>query len=413
MATPTPPAIHAIATMDTKGDEITFIAHTIRAAGATVITVDVGTQSPPSITPDIHRETIAAHHPSGPAAVLNKTDRGQAVTAMSQALTAFMLNQHAQNKISGVIGIGGSGGTALIAPAMRALPVGLPKLLVSTVASGNVAQYVGASDIAMMYSVTDVAGLNRVSKIVLANAARAIAAMATPATDSQDQSDRPAIGLTMFGVTTPCVTAVRKSLEPRYDCLTFHATGTGGQAMEKLVESGLIDAGVIDVTTTEVADLVAGGVFACLPTRFDVILQKRIPYVLSVGALDMVNFGPRETVPAKYAHRKFHVHNPQVTLMRTTPEENRAAATFIAEKLNRAAAPFTLLIPENGVSALDAKGQPFWDEEADAALFDTLESTIHSGPNRKIHRLPHHINDPAFAEALVSAFSDVARAPRP
>jgi uncharacterized protein (UPF0261 family) len=482
MATPTPPAIHAIATMDTKGEEIGFIASIIRATGADVVTVDVGTLSPPTVAPGIARETVAARHPGGAAAVLGKTDRGQAVAAMSDALTAFILKQHAQGKIAGVIGIGGSGGTALIAPAMRALPVGLPKLLVSTVASGNVAQYVGASDIAMMYSVTDVAGLNRVSRVVLGNAARAIAGMVqvtdlgTPPADqlqgrpvgrvltkmgrtsrervvealmeqkksglrlgeilvrmgyvspgdlesalvaqkgaapsTASLSDRPAIGLTMFGVTTPCVTAVRKALEPTYDCLTFHATGTGGQAMEKLVESGLIDAGVIDVTTTEVADFIAGGVFPCLPSRFDILLQKRIPFVLSVGALDMVNFGPREIIPAKYAGRKFHVHNPQVTLMRTNVEENQAAATFIAQKLNRATAPFTLLIPEHGVSALDIEGGPFHDPAANRALFDTLESAIEKSPGRLVRRLPHHINDPHFANALVQAFTDLVPNPR-
>jgi uncharacterized protein (UPF0261 family) len=325
----------------------------------------------------------------------------------------------------GLRGGGGWGGTALIAPAMRALPVGLPKVLVSTVASGNVAPYVGASDIAMMYSVTDVAGLNRVSRVVLGNAAKAIAGMAAGAAGADParargymgggpaSGERPAVGLTMFGVTTPCVTAVRKALEDRYDCLTFHATGTGGQAMEKLVESGLIDGGVIDVTTTEVADLLVGGVFACLPSRFDVILQKRVPYVLSVGALDMVNFGARETVPAKFARRKFHVHNPQVTLMRTTAEENRQFARFIAGKVNRAGGPFVLLIPQKGVSALDAEGGAFWDPEADGALFEGLENGIEKGPGREVRRLPYHVNDPEFAEALVVAFFQVARASRP
>jgi uncharacterized protein (UPF0261 family) len=407
----TTPSIYALATMDTKGEEIDFIAEQIRAAGARVVTVDVGTKDPSATRPDIPRETVAAHGTN----VLGKTDRGQAVAAMADALVSFILSEHAAGKISGVIGVGGSGGTALIAPAIRALPVGLPKVLVSTVASGNVAPYVGCSDIAMIFSVTDVAGLNRVSRVVLANAARAIAGMVCNRPTQAAASETRAIGMTMFGVTTPCVTAVRKTLEADHtcDCLTFHATGTGGQAMEKLVESGLIDGGVIDVTTTEVADFIAGGIFACLPSRFDVILERRIPFVLSLGAMDMVNFGARETVPARFEGRKFHIHNPQITLMRTTPDENRQCARFIASKLNRAAAPWTLLIPEKGVSALDAQGQPFWDPAADAALFGELESLIEKRPGREIRRLPHNINDPQFAQALVSAFLDAARAPRP
>jgi len=397
------PTIYAIATMDTKGEEIDFIAARIRAAGARALTVDVGTKDPATTRPDIPRETVASHSTN----VLGKSDRGQAVAAMADALTAFLRAEHAAGKISGVIGVGGSGGTALIAPALRALPVGLPKVLVSTVASGNVAPYVGATDIAMIYSVTDVAGLNRVSKIILANAARAVTAMASaPAPTTPLPPDKPAVGLTMFGVTTPCVTAVRKTLETNHDldCLTFHATGTGGQAMEKLVESGLIDGGIIDVTTTEVADLVAGGIFAALPTRFDPILQKQIPFVLSLGAMDMVNFGARDTVPAKYGDRKFHIHNPQITLMRTTPEENKQCARFIASKLNRATSPWTLLIPEQGISALDAKGQPFWDPNANTALFTELESTLETNSSRQIRRLPLHINDPQFAQELVQSF---------
>jgi uncharacterized protein (UPF0261 family) len=400
--------IYAIATMDTKGEELAFVADQIRRAGGTVTTVDVGTKDAPQVKPDIPREAFAS-------AALGHTDRGQAVAAMAVALKDFLLVEHAAGKISGVIGLGGTGGTALISPAMRALPVGLPKLLVSTVASGHTAQYVGCSDVTMMYSVTDVAGLNRVSRVILANAARAITGMAAAPTQDSALGNQhsPVVAMTMFGVTTPCVTAVRHAMEQRgHDCLTFHATGTGGQAMEKLVESGLV-CGVIDVTTTEVADYIAGGIFPCLPTRFDAILDKRIPFVLSLGALDMVNFGPRESVPAKYEGRQFHIHNPQITLMRTTPEENAAAGRFIAEKLNRSTAPLTLLIPEGGVSLLDAPGQPFWDPQADAALFGELERVLVQTPQRKLRRLPCNINDPAFAAALVEAYQEVARASRP
>lgn len=392
--------VYAVATMDTKGVEIAFVAERLRACGVEVVTVDVGTMSPPSIAPDIPREQVAAS-----ASVdnpLGKSDRGQAVTAMSAALVEFLKAEHSVGKVAGVIGIGGGGGTALITPAMRALPVGVPKVMVSTMASGNVGPYVDCSDLTMMYSVVDVAGINSVSRRVLANAAHAIAGMVQHSLPSV--TEKPTLGMTMFGVTTPCVDAVRKSLEIRgYDCLVFHATGSGDRAMENLVRSGLIQ-GVIDVTTTAVADEVVGGVLACGPNRFNAILDARVPYVLSVGALDMVNFGARETVPPQFAGRKLHVHNAQVTLMRTTPEENRQFARWIADKLNRSTASLTLLIPELGISTIDAVGQPFHDPIADAALFDELERSIQMTEQRKVKRLPLHINDPAFAAALVEEF---------
>jgi uncharacterized protein (UPF0261 family) len=328
---------------------------------------------------------------------------------MGEALVEFLRREHSAGTVAGVLGIGGSGGTALIAPALRALPVGLPKVLVSTVASGNTAPYVGCSDITMMYSVVDVAGLNRVSRQVLGNAAHAMAGMVLHAASAVTEKQRPAVGMTMFGVTTPCVDAVRRRLEESlgFECLVFHATGAGGRAMEKLVESDLLG-GVLDVTTTEVADEVVGGVFPAGPARFDAIIEKRVPYVLSVGALDMVNFGAKETVPEQFRGRRLHVHNSQVTLMRTTPQENRQFAAWIAAKLNRSVAPVTLLIPEGGVSALDAPGQPFYDREADRALFESLEEHIWQTDTRRIVRLPHHINDPAFAEALVQAFQEIS-----
>jgi uncharacterized protein (UPF0261 family) len=389
--------------MDSKGAEIAFVAEEVRRAGAAVVTIDVGTKDPPTCPPDVPRTIVARHHPRGAEACLGQSDRGQAVTAMSEALTAFLLAEHAVGKVAGVIGIGGTGGTALITAAMRALPVGLPKLMVSTVGSGNTVPYVGACDITMMHSVVDVAGLNRVTMQVLANAAHAIAGMALTAPPSQGEA-RPTVGMTMFGVTTPCVTAVRTALEARgYECLVFHATGTGGQSMEKLVASGLIT-GVLDVTTTEVADEVVGGVFPAGPARFDMILEKKIPYVMSLGALDMVNFGAMATVPPQFKDRKLHVHNANVTLMRTTAQENIAFARWIASKVNRGTAPLTILIPEKGVSMLDAPGQAFYDASADAALFDELEREVAPAPFRHVRRLPMHMNDPAFAEALVEAF---------
>lgn len=321
---------------------------------------------------------------------------------MSEALVRYLSVEHAAGRVAGVIGIGGSGGTALITAAMRALPIGVPKLMVSTVASGNTAPYVDCSDLTMMYSVVDVAGLNVVSRRVLANAAHAMAGMV--AHQPPAGQTRPALGMTMFGVTTPCVTAVREALEARgFDPLVFHATGAGGRAMEKLVESGMIE-GVLDITTTEVADEVVGGVFPAGPARFDAILTRRIPYVLSVGAVDMVNFGAKETVPERFAGRRLHMHNAQVTLMRTTPDENREIARWIARKLNRATSPVVVMIPEAGVSMIDAPGQPFHDPEADAALFEELESQLQQDDLRRIIRRPNHINDPEFAAGLVDEF---------
>ncbi len=401
--------VYAVATMDTKGRELEYVAERLRATGLPVATIDVGTMDPPTVAPDIDRNTVGSFHPTdvGRGAALSRSDRGRAITAMGEALEVFLRREYDSGRVAGVIGIGGSGGTALITTAMRALPVGLPKLMVSTVASGNTAAYVGSSDIALMYSVVDIAGLNAVSRRVLGNAAHAMAGMVRFPTPPA--GDKPTLGMTMFGVTTPCVTAVREALEALgFDCLVFHATGTGGRSMEKLVEAGLIR-GVLDITTTEVADEVVGGILPAGPHRFEAILRARIPYVLSLGALDMVNFGAIESVPQPFRDRRLHAHNAQVTLMRTTAEENRRCARWIASKLNRAEAPFGILIPEHGVSAIDAPGQPFHDPEADAALFDELEATIVPAPGRSIRRLPLHINDPAFARALVDAFLELDR----
>jgi uncharacterized protein (UPF0261 family) len=384
--------------MDTKSEEIAYVRDCLRRAGCDVKTVDVGTQSPPTVEPDVTRAEVVGR----PGFVSQHTDRGQAVAAMSEAFTRYLIGEYETGRLAGVIGIGGSGGTALITAAMRALPIGLPKLILSTVASGNTAPYVDCSDITMMYTVVDVAGLNAVSRRILANAANAMAGMVQH--DAPVAETRPAIGMTMFGVTTPCVTAVREALSERgFDCLVFHATGTGGRAMEKLVDSGLIQ-GVLDITTTEVADEVVGGVFPAGPERFDKIIDRRIPYVMSLGALDMVNFGSMETVERRFAGRRLHVHNAQVTLMRTTPEENREIARWIARKLNRATAPVVLLIPEKGVSMIDAPGQPFYDPAANASLFEELEARVNQDEIRRIIRLPYHINDKAFAEQLVNEF---------
>jgi uncharacterized protein (UPF0261 family) len=290
---------------------------------------------------------------------------------------------------------------------MRRLPIGVPKMMVSTVASGDVKPYVGPSDICMMYSVTDISGINRISEKVLANAAHAIAGMIAYSKKEKEET-RPALGLTMFGLTTPCVQAVCKHLEGRYDCIVFHATGTGGQSMEKLVDSGLL-AGVIDVTTTEIADELVGGVLTAGPTRLDIFSKKQIPYVGSCGALDMVNFWAMETVPGQFRTRVLYKHNPNVTLMRTTPEEMARIGRFIAEKLNRMQGPVRFLIPEGGVSGIDAPGKPFWDPAADKVLFDSISTGMRQSANRRLIRVASHINDPAFAEALVANFNDIAQ----
>jgi len=292
---------------------------------------------------------------------------------------------------------------------MRALPVGLPKVMVSTMASGDTRPYVGSSDICMMYSITDVQGINRISERVLANAAHALAGMIMHPPLAM-QSARPALGLTMFGVTTPCVQAVTKLIDDRYDCLVFHATGVGGQSMEKLADSQLL-AGVLDISTTEIADEVAGGTLSAGPSRLDVFARHAIPWVGSCGALDMVNFGPWDTVPERFKGRRLYRHNPTVTLMRTTPDECRAIGEFLVRKINAMRGPVRFLIPEGGVSALDRPGQPFHDPDANRVLFETIETGFRSSPDRHLIRLPHHINDEAFAKALVDAWTELSRPP--
>jgi len=396
-------AVYVVGTADTKDAELRYVRDVVAARELDTVLVDVGTSGHRS-TADVTPDQIAAFHPDGPQAV-RSDDRGTAVAAMALALERFVVANEAD--IGGLVALGGSGGTALVSPAMRALPVGRPKVLVSTVASGNVAPYVGPADIAMMYAVTDVAGLNRISRQVLGNAANAIAGMvANPVPARAD--DRPAVGLTMFGVTTPVVTQLVATLGERYDPLVFHATGTGGQSMEKLVDSGLV-AGVLDITTTEVADLVVGGVFPATEDRLGAIQRTGVPYVGSCGALDMVNFGAPDTIPARFDDRLFHVHNPQVTLMRTTADENAEFARFLAARLNQCPGPVRFLLPERGVSALDADGKPFWDPTADEALFAILEQLVEQTERRRLVRVPHHINDAEFGDAVLDAFAEVTR----
>ena len=404
--------VYAIATMDTKGIELAYVVERLTAAGHSVVSVDVGTLHEPVCTPDIDRLQVARCHPNGEEAVLNQTDRGQAVASMSVALERFIEQEYAAGRIAAAIGLGGTGGTALIAPALRGLPIGLPKVLISTVAAGNVAAYVGCSDLLMFPSIVDVAGVNRVSRKVFSNAVGALSGMLA-VQGEEISTGRPTVAMTMFGVTTPCVDLVRKLLEARgFDCLVFHATGVGGRTMEKLVEAGYLQ-GVLDITTTEVADQVVGGIFPAGIGRFDAILAARIPYVVSVGALDMVNFAAADSVPTQFIGRRLHGHNPNITLMRTTADENRQFARWMAAKFNRSQSPLTILLPQLGISSLDAPGQPFHDPVADEALFAELELAIQTTEDRVVRRLDLHINDAAFAKALVAAFENSWNASHP
>lgn len=394
--------IHVVGTADTKGEELAFIADRIAALGARPVLVDVGTQAA-EIAVDVTAAEVAAHGPGGTAEALASGDRGRAVSAMMEA---FALFARMRDDIDGIIGIGGGGGTSIVTAGMRELPLGLPKVMVSTLASGDVSPYLGVSDIVMVPSITDLAGLNRISRVVLANAAEAVVAMGG---DRREDADaRKAIGLTMFGVTTPCVTAIAAELRGSYDCLVFHATGTGGRTLEKLADSRMLD-GIIDITTTEVCDLLLGGVLPAGEDRFDAVGRTRLPYVGSVGALDMVNFWAPETVPERYRSRLLYRHNANVTLMRTTADECRRIGEWIGHKLSACEGPVHFLIPEKGVSALDIEGGAFFDPTADAVLFDAIESGMAPAPNRRIERLPLHINDPEFARAAAAAFLDIAR----
>lgn len=394
--------VYVVGTLDTKAAELAYAKQAVLAAGAEALLIDVGTRQAGG-TADVSAAEIAAYHPGGAAAVLGLADRGQAVSAMARALTGFLATR---DDIGAVLGLGGTGNTALVSEAMRALPIGVPKLMVSTIASGNTAPYVGPNDIAMMYSVVDVAGLNAISRKIIGNAAHAAAGMALNEVRPA-RTDKPGLGMTMFGVTTPCVTQVREAMERTHEVYVFHATGVGGRSMEKLADSGLV-AGLIDATTTEVPDLLFGGVFPATQDRFGAVIRTKLPYVGSVGAVDMVNFGARDTVPAQFRERRLHVHNAQVTLMRTTPEENRRIGEFIVERLNRMEGPMRFLLPLRGVSAIDAPGQPFHDPLADEALFTAICSGWKSAPNRRLVELDAHVNDPAFAAALVENFHAIS-----
>ena len=396
-------------TFDTKGRELKFIRDRLKALGVATRTVDLSTSGKLS-TADVTPLQVASMHPGGTSTVFS-ADRGQAVTAMAEAFARWIAREP---RIGGIISAGGSGGTTLATAGMRALPVGIPKIMVSTVAAGDVRAYVGATDVVMFHSVADVQGLNSIMELVLSNAAHALAGMIAQmptreAYEAKRKIARPALGITMFGVTTPCVQAVTKRLEGDYDCLVFHATGIGGRAMEALGDSGML-AGFLDITTTEVADMLVGGILPADHDRFGAPIRTGLPYVGSAGALDMVNFGPRESVPARFQNRKFVIHNPNVTLMRTTRDENRAAGEWIGQRVNQMGGPVRFLLPEGGVSMLDRPGAPFHDPEADAALFEAIEKTVRPTSKRGVERVRANINDTAFVDAVVDAFDSISPA---
>ena len=391
--------IAILGTMDTKGVEHGFVADLVRQRGHNILIIDVGTLEEPKLKPDISRTEVATAAGVDLAQLVAKRDRGAAVTAMSKGAPIVLAKLAEEKRIDGVISLGGGGGTAIATAAMRALPVGFPKLMVSTLASGNVAPYVGAKDIVMFPSIVDVAGLNRISRQLLTRAVGAICGMVEMPVPAA--TDKPIIVASQFGNTTACIEHARKILEAAgYEVIVFAATGTGGRTMESLIETGLV-AGVLDVTTTEWADELVGGVLNAGPTRLEAAARRGVPAVVSTGCLDMVNFGPPESVPMKYAGRKFYQHNPQVTLMRTTAEECTKLGGILAEKLNLSTGSVTVLLPLRGGSVISAPGGPFHDADADAALYAALKSGLRSGI--EVEELDCTVNDPAFAEACVQA----------
>jgi len=395
-----------LGTLDTKGDEYAYLRERLRERGVDVVVVDAGVREPVALEPDVSRYEVARAAGADAAELAAAGDRGAAVTAMSAGAEQIVRDLHAGGRLDGILALGGSGGSSIAAQAMRALPVGVPKLLVSTVASGDTRPYVGAVDVTMMYSVVDISGVNRVSARIMSNAAGAIAGMV--GADVPALEGRPLVAATMFGVTTPCVTIARERLEALgYEVLVFHATGAGGQSMEALAKDGFL-AGVLDVTTTELADELVGGVLSAGPDRLEAAGAIGLPQVVSLGALDMVNFGPRESVPAQFEDRNLYVHNPTVTLMRTTPEECGELGRTIGRKLSAATGPTVLFVPLGGVSMIAVPGQPFHDTRADDALVAGLKETL--AENVEVHERTEDVNDPAFATAMADRLHELIQA---
>lgn len=386
-----------IGTLDTKGAEYGFVRERLHAAGVDTVLVDCGSAGAPVIEPDVPASEVAAAVGADLAALTAAGDRGDAVTTMARGAEAVALRLHGEGRLDGLLAIGGSGGTSIASAAARALPIGVPKLIVSTMAASDTRPIIGESDLILAASVVDVAGLNSLSRRILANAAAAMAGMVSqPALERG--ADRPLVAASMFGVTTPSVTQAREQLEASgFEVLTFHMTGTGGRSMESLIDGGFI-AGVLDVTTTELCDELVGGVLTAGPDRLTAAGRRGIPQAVSLGALDMVNFGPRETVPAAFDDRTLYVHNDQITLMRTTPEECAALGREVAAKLSAATGPTALFVPLRGVSMIAVEGGPFHDAAADEALFAAVREGV--GPNVELIELDLDVNDPAFSKAM-------------
>jgi len=404
-----------VGTLDTKGDEIAFARDVLHAHGIETLVIDVGSLGPPSFAPDLPREQVFSRAGTSAEEVARRGDRGAAVADAARGVVALVSELAAAGDVRGVLGLGGSAGTVIATAAMRALPFGIPKVMVSTLASGQTRPFVGGSDILMHYPVADVAGLNRITRAVLTNAANAMAGMVvTRPSALTDEGDRPLVAATMFGVTTPCVDTARRVLERSgLEVVVFHATGVGGQSMEGLIRDGHVS-GVLDLTTTELADELVGGILSAGPNRLEAAVKAGVPQVVSLGALDMVNFGPRETVPDRFAGRLFHAHNPSVTLMRTTPGENARLGEWVARVLSGARAPTVLMVPLRGVSALDVRGGPFHDPDADRALFDAVTRGLEGVASVRVEARDEHINDPEFGRAAAcNLLSLMGRTPNP
>ncbi|WP_458189672.1 Tm-1-like ATP-binding domain-containing protein [Haladaptatus sp. NG-WS-4] len=399
-------AVVIIGTLDTKAEEIGFARDVVASQGVDVRVVDTGVLDDPEFEPDISAAAVAEAAGTSLDHLRGDADRGEAMEAMGEGAATIARRLYDEGELDGVLGLGGSGNTSIATTAMRTLPVGIPKVMVSTMASGDTEPYVGSRDVMMMYSVADIEGLNQLSQKVITNAALAMVGMVANEPDIT-VDDKPTVGITMFGVTTPCVQAAREYLETEgYETIVFHATGTGGRAMEELVRQGIID-GVLDVTTTEWADELVGGVLSAGPERLDAAAETGTPQVVSVGALDMVNFGPRESVPERFEGRTFHVHNPQVTLMRTTPDETAELGEIIATKLNGATGPTALALPLDGVSMLAVEGEDFYDPDADEQLFDALRTYLDE--DVEVMERDTDINDEAFAEAIAAKLDTYMR----
>jgi uncharacterized protein (UPF0261 family) len=395
-----------IGTLDTKGEEIGFARDVIEEQGLSTHVVDAGVVGDPAFEPDTSHERVAEAAGTTIEALREAGDRGEAVEAMGEGAAAVVRDLYESGELEAVLSLGGSGGTSIATTAMRALPYGVPKVMVSTMASGDTRPYVESRDITMMYSVADIEGLNQLTRRIISNAALAVVGMVANEPDVEVE-EKPTVGVTMFGVTTPCVQRAREYLEERgYEVLVFHATGTGGQAMENLIEQGVID-GVLDVTTTELADELVGGVLSAGPDRLEAAGETGVPQVVSTGAMDMVNFGPVDDVPEEFRDRHLHEHNPTVTLMRTTPEENAELGRILGEKLGEATGPTALFLPLSGVSLIDVEGEDFYDPEADEALFEAVRETV--SERVELVELDTDINDEEFALAMAEKLDEYMR----